>query len=700
MKKIFTPLIILLFTFSIIHAQRTCGTTEHEAMLNATIPNYANERQKIEDFTQKFIEKSKLKSGSRSSEIITIPVVIHIVYKTDDENISDEQAISQIDVLNEDFRRLNADASETPSDFEDVAADFEIEFCLATVDPDGNITTGIERTETTVDSWSTDDAVKFTSEGGADAWPADQYLNLWCCNLEAGLLGYAQFPGGPSSTDGVVVTYSSFGREGFVIPPYDLGRTATHEVGHWLNLYHIWGDDGDCSGSDLCDDTPNQEVATYGCPTHPFADACNAAIMFQNYMDYTDDACYNMFTEDQKARARALFEDGGEREDLGNSTKCVYYEYDASAEAIVSPAGTYCYDTFSPVITIQNNGLTEMTSLTINYAYDGGASSTYFWTGALETGDQEDVNLPTITMVEGPHSLSVTVSDPNGNADENAANDAVTSDFVVNVTGYALPLVQGFEDASPFPYTGYTINNPDAELTWERTNLAAKTGGSSMYINTFNISDFDAYDEIQLPAYNMTGITAAHVDFDLANAAYSDDEDYSDTLEVLVSADCGITWTSVYKKFKPELGTTTPTGANFIPTNGQWRREEIDLTPYLADKLIVKFRSSSNWENNTYIDDINLNSGTVALNDATQFGFTLYPVPVSELINIQYYSNTQSDITAQFYNTIGELVFSEILSGRVGNNTTTISVHNLLPGFYSVKLSSEEFYSVQNFIKL
>ncbi|MBC8172318.1 MAG: hypothetical protein H7X71_00305, partial [Chitinophagales bacterium] len=274
MKKYFTiSAAFLLFMFTAQAQSTHCGTTEHDAMLRATDPEYAKNREMIEKFTERYKEKKQQTGGTRSGTVITIPVIIHIVYNTDDQNISDAQAQSQIDVLNEDFRRQNADASDTPADFEDIAADFELEFCLATVDPDGELTDGIERRESDVTEWGLDDAVKFYSEGGLDAWSNQDYLNIWCCNLTSGILGYAQFPGGAGATDGVVVTYSAFGREGFVVAPYNLGRTASHEVGHWLNLYHIWGDDGDCSGTDFCDDTPNQEIETYGCPSHPFDDA-------------------------------------------------------------------------------------------------------------------------------------------------------------------------------------------------------------------------------------------------------------------------------------------------------------------------------------------------------------------------------------------------------------------------------------------
>ncbi|MCB9263727.1 MAG: zinc metalloprotease [Lewinellaceae bacterium] len=248
--------------------------------------------------------------------VITIPVVVHVVFNNSTENISDAQVLSQITILNEDFRRMNADADNTWPQ----AADSEIEFCLATVDPNGNPTTGITRTPTSVSSFGTSgNPVKFSSSGGVNAWPASDYLNIWVCDLAGGLLGYAQFPGGNAATDGIVVDYAYFGNIGTATFPYHLGRTATHEVGHWLNLFHIWGD-GPCGVDDLVADTPMSDASNFGCPIGHVS--CGSVDMVQNYMDYTDDACMNLLTQGQKSRMRALFEPGGFRESILTSVAC------------------------------------------------------------------------------------------------------------------------------------------------------------------------------------------------------------------------------------------------------------------------------------------------------------------------------------------------------------------------------------------
>jgi hypothetical protein len=319
--SLFTAL-LLVFSAMQLFAQRQCAAEDvlHQHLLEN--PILKQQLEAIERHTEEYIAAG----GVRERMVVTIPVVVNVVWNTAAENISDAQILSQIAVLNDDFRRLNADKVNTPSAFSGLAADLEINFCLATRDPSGNATTGIRRQQTTVTAFGTNDAMKYTAQGGLDGWSRDQYLNFWVCDISGGILGYAQFPGtGLAATDGVVCDYQYVGTIGTATAPFNKGRTATHEVGHWLNLYHIWGDDGtSCSGSDLVADTPNQADEHYGCPVFPQL-SCSSGPngdMFMNYMDYTDDACMNMFTAGQKARAQALFAAGGARAALLNSLGC------------------------------------------------------------------------------------------------------------------------------------------------------------------------------------------------------------------------------------------------------------------------------------------------------------------------------------------------------------------------------------------
>ncbi len=294
---------------------RTCATMDVHRRLLSRFPEYARARAAIETHALAYErgERTTLRTG-----VTRIPAVVHVVWNTAAQNISDAQITSQIDVLNRDFRRTNPDAASTPAPFLPLATDARIEFFLATAAPTGAPSTGIERRQTTVASFSDDDAVKSNATGGLDAWPADRYLNIWACPLGGGLLGYAQFPGGPAATDGVVILQSAFGTTGTAAAPFNLGRSATHEIGHWLNLNHIWGDDGTgCSGTDNVADTPNQGGANTGTPTFPHLSCSNGpnGDLFMNYMDYVDDRAMFMFSAGQVVRMQACLD--GARSTIG-----------------------------------------------------------------------------------------------------------------------------------------------------------------------------------------------------------------------------------------------------------------------------------------------------------------------------------------------------------------------------------------------
>jgi hypothetical protein len=298
--------------------RRQCATMEVHRRLLSTVPTYAAARTEIENLAF----AAQQRGIAARTGVTRIPVVVHVVHHTARQNISDEQVRSQLRVLNADFRRTNTDVSQVPLVWAALTADCRVEFVLASKDPAGHPTTGITRTKTATAEFGADDAVKFAASGGANAWPADRYLNIWVCQLGGGLLGYAQFPGGPAKTDGVVILHSGFGTNGTATAPFNLGRTATHEIGHWLNLFHIWGDDGSgCTGTDGVADTPNQGGPNFGRPHFPHTSCSNGpnGDMFMNYMDYTDDAGMYMFTLGQVVRVDATLD--GPRSSFSTAAK-------------------------------------------------------------------------------------------------------------------------------------------------------------------------------------------------------------------------------------------------------------------------------------------------------------------------------------------------------------------------------------------
>lgn len=291
-------------------AHRGCATQEVLEAQLAADPTLAIRMNQIEAFTQKRIASTsnfRLVNGK-----IEIPVVVNVLYRTNAENISLSQIQSQIDILNKDFTASNTDFNKVPQMFSGLAANVDITFKLETTVGDN----GVIRKSTKKTSWGTRDAMKSSKQGGIDPTSPSTTLNIWACTIGGGILGYAQFPGGKLATDGVVIDSRYFGLSGSANAPYNLGRTATHEVGHWMNLRHIWGD-ASC-GNDLVEDTPVHKTANYTA-TAPFISACLPTHyeMPMNYMDYTNDDLMYMFTNGQKARMTAIFASGGPRAAIG-----------------------------------------------------------------------------------------------------------------------------------------------------------------------------------------------------------------------------------------------------------------------------------------------------------------------------------------------------------------------------------------------
>ena len=476
---------LALTTNSAQAQKRSCASVDVLQQQLAADPGLAARMDAINNQAVLFAAK-QAGTAQRSTVAVsvTIPVVVHVLYSAASENISDAQIQSQIDVLNEDYHKLNADYTKTPSAFAGLVADVGIQFTLAKRTPGGLATTGIERKSSTITSWGTADKIKSTSTGGLNAWDATKYLNLWVGTIGGGILGYAQFPGGALATDGVVISPVYFGRTGTVTSPYNLGRTGSHEVGHWLNLNHIWGDDsGACTGTDNVADTPNQGAEHYGKPVFPQVSCSNGpnGDMFMNYMDYVDDNAMFMFSTGQSSRMNALFASGGARVGL------------LSSQGGVAPGGTtpppttltYCASKGSSVAyeyikLVQLGGINRTsgadggyyngtalstsvaagTAYTISYqtGFTGTAYTEYFriyadWNqnGTFDTGETlvSSTNTAVVTTVRsatftvpttaksGNTRLRVVMSDNSGTGACGSYSYGETEDYTISVTGGA-----------------------------------------------------------------------------------------------------------------------------------------------------------------------------------------------------------------------------------------------------------------------
>ncbi len=332
MKKLILVCILALFgnTQSFAQRHRTCATHDRYLQAVAANPTLLTRRAAMENQIQTWISNHAAERVNSPRTVqVTVPVVVHVLYQNATQNISDQQIQTQIDVLNTDYAHLNADSTLTPTVFQPLMADVQIRFCLASVDPTGSATSGIERRSITITNIGNTSIYYQYAQGGLAAWDHTKYLNFWVCDIDGGnTLGFAYLPGTTgASDDGVVIDYNFFGTIGTVAAPYDLGRTVTHEVGHWFNLEHIWGDESACAADDFVNDTPQQKAENYGCPTYPQTtqsggrcSTSDPSSMYMNFMDYTDDGCMVMFSIGQRDRMQAAL--NTQRPELFTATGC------------------------------------------------------------------------------------------------------------------------------------------------------------------------------------------------------------------------------------------------------------------------------------------------------------------------------------------------------------------------------------------
>ena len=581
-----------------------------------------------------------LRQSSRTQATYQIPVVVHVIHNGEaigsGTNIPDAQILSQISVLNKDYNRLNADAGNTPAEFQSVAGAFNVEFVLAKQDHEGLATNGIVRVQGTKSSWTMNDNYQLKS---FSYWPAEDYLNIWVCRL-TDFLGYSQFPvsalpGLENSstnrlTDGVVIAYNAFGSSddgNFVLQNvYNKGRTTTHEVGHFFGLNHIWGDDdGACTGSDYVDDTPNQSGSTGGCPTHPRT-TCEVTSMFQNFLDYTNDACMNLFTQGQVSRMEIVIENSPRRASLTTShglNEPAPIANDLGIKQIIRPSTGECTAAFPPAIEVRNYGSNAITTARIRLRKDGVISETkdITFSPALAPLESSTVSFSNVSFASGTHNVATEILLTNGVADGRTSDNTMSQTFFVPQT-IAVPFTETF---ASMPAT-WNIVNPDEDITWALFNTSTANGNAAR-IAFFDYEDHvGEIDAIVSPSFDLSAAPAALLKFDVAYAQYGSS---ADALKVVLLSDCSSNLdegTIVYNKSGSALATAPATSAPFLPSASEWRTETVDLSPYIGQSnLQLAFVAVNDWGNNLYLDNIGLTTSPIA--DVIASGILL-PGPV------------------------------------------------------------------------
>lgn len=628
MKKILLSVLALSGMIT-AQAQRKCGSMEHLHMMIQQDPTVQEAREDIERFTENFIAGG---GAENARAVITIPVVVHVLYNTAAQNISDAQIQSQINVLNADFRKLNADWSSTPSVFQSLVADAEVQFCLAQRDPNGAATTGIIRKSTTKTSFSTNDGIKYSSSGGDNAWPSSSYLNLWVGNISGGILGYAQFPGGAAATDGVVINYTAFGNTGTAAAPYNLGRTATHEVGHWLNLYHIWGDDGTgCTGTDNVGDTPNQADENYGCPSFPSVSCSNGpnGDMWMNYMDYTDDRCMYMFTAGQKARMQALFASGGSRYSLLSSLGCQ------------APSGTACGTPGS----LSAGSLTQ-TSATLSWGAVSGATSYNLqyktsasgtWTTVSTTSASYALSGLTSATV---YNFQVQAVCASGNSSYSAATSFTTAS--------STPTCTDVYESNGSTGTAKTIA--------VNTNITALIGtsGDNDY---FKFTNTSTQKNIRITLTNLP----YDYDVKLLNSSGS---------TIVTGQNSGTTSESI--KYN-----NAPVGTYYVRVYGY-------NGAYSATSCYTVNASISSSSFKEMADEEQVSGKLVS-----ELEYTLYPNPSTGEVNLQMnFDEKLEKVTVRIFDMLGKSVRSFELNDAEGSVSRTIDMNDAANGIYNVVIQT------------
>jgi hypothetical protein len=681
--KISITILSLLLSL-VVQAQSTRGCKSHEASmaLAQKDSNYANSVHRQSEVV------SMPNARMNTSLPYVIPVVIHVLYNTPTQNISDAQIASQITALNKDYSKTNDNFSAaTPSAFQALAGATSIQFVLAKRDPNGSPTTGIIRKSTNVVAFNDNDDMKYSAKGGIEGWDPTQYLNIWVCKLVGSTLGYAYYPGASADIDGAVISYECFGTIGTVSPPFHLGRTVTHEIGHYLNLKHIWGDAStQCTGTDFVDDTPQHHAANTGCHTYPYK-VCPATgddgEMYMNYMDYSDDDCMSMFSQGQVNRMMTALTNS--RASLLSSKGGLPFDHhnDVVITKLLNPSnsGETCGDII-PQIEITNIGIDTLKSVNISTTVNKQFISTIQWTGLLPPLEKKTINLSLLSLNKGQNSLVFYTDSPNHGTDEDLSNDTLKQS-IINIGTTTLPLLESFE-GNTFPPTGWAISNPDNNTTWEQTSSSAYVGSKSMVFKNYNTTGFNGQQDLFIsPKFNTKDNSS--LSFYYAYKVYSNPFIASDTLTISASIDCGQTKKVIYKKGGEDLVVTTPkyTTNFYTPSSKvEWKKESISLLDFSNQDVVLYFENKTENENNLYIDSIFIDSSTITdlAAGAINKPISVYPNPTEGLVTV--FTNGGFDLVA-CYNLMGAAV-GEI--SATTNETATIDLRALPKGIYLVNV--------------
>ncbi|MDX5326158.1 MAG: T9SS type A sorting domain-containing protein [Bacteroidota bacterium] len=683
MRKLFTGFFILsaILMQAQIAKENTipCIFDEITQQVVDQDPDLHNLREQAEQIINSTIQREDFQPDGA---VQTIPVVFHILYYNDYDNISEAQVLDGLRILNEDWSKTNPDANQVRSIFASRQANMEVQFELAKIDPNGNCTNGITRTQTSLTLNA------YNNVKSLIRWDNTRYLNVWVVRnitfpgAPGTILGFSSFPGDPASNDGIVIRHDVFGRIGTSSSQY--GRTLSHEVGHYLGLYHPF--QGGCNGGDACNDTPPVANASYGCSMtkNSCSESPDLPDMIENFMDYANDNCQNTFTNDQKNRAKGVL--AGIRSNIWSNTNLTLTGIIGTP--VCSPSADFTLDrkivcTGEPV---------KFTSLSQGY---NNPTLTWNFGGGNQLGgtnEEPEVGFPN----PGFYTVALTISN-------NQGTDTETKTDVIRVFPKYQPIsggiVEGFENT--FPGNNWFIDSDLDPIEWQVTTDAAFSGSKSLVLRNGNNPSGSGTDALVSAPVESMWLSNFGLTFKYAFAKKLNSD--KDLLKVEISQDCGETWQLIRIISSNSLATSGNTGANFIPTNtSQWNTSTVDMSAHRnKGTILIRLKFESGGGNHIYLDDINLNQ-VLGEDELPGISEVIYPNPTDGKLQWRIQSQEISSASIEVADITGRVFPLQGLNEiRLTNRMQTLDIDlgPFAPGVYFIRLKTDRGTLTKRVIK-
>lgn len=660
MKKYFLLLAIAVYGLNVNAQQAQCGTDEYVQEIIDQNPELEYSFQQKRQALMQLAEQNANLSQKSTQATVTIPVVFHILYDSPEDNISKEQILDGLRILNEDYNLQNPDASNLRSIFQSRQANVEVEFKLAKIDPDGNCTDGINRISTplSVDA-NPRDQVKTIVQ-----WDPNKYLNIWVVrSIISGsgsnglILGYANFPWMPAAKDGIVIRNDALGVIGTAA--YE-GRTLTHEVGHYLGLLHTF--QGGCTSGDGISDTPPVASASYGCNLNKNScsnDSPDYPDMIENFMDYSDGDCQNTFTTLQRNVMRTTLSSSQDRATLVSGSNLL-------ATGIINPPA--CQPT--AIFTIANSVICPGDSIEFFDKTEDGDPDTYAWSFPGGVPNSSSARNPKV-YYPNPGAFDVTLTVTN-----TAGNSTLTKTQAVAVKSQFSNHAQWSES-----FEAPSISKPEISIisgidstSFRLSKNAGKNSAQSIFINNFQAETYKDIDEFISPSIQTIFAQNLTLTFDYAFAKKAGAND--ELFRVYVSNDCGKTWSSVKIIGSAQLVTAPNNSTSaFVPTASQWQSTSASLGQFEGSgPILIKFWLRNGGGNNLYIDNINVTSSNVSLDEVPlSESLSVFPNPTNGNLNISLSHQPTSDLDLTIYDVYGK----QAGAYSIDKHTSNFSIENL-----------------------